>query len=190
MDNNPIFSTTPIVLNTTQSKFFFLINSPLQGSSLHLIVPSSLNQPHSMSQLSMRGVSFTPRQISIPTTLAAYMWTPSYLLGHPILPSTNVMSTTATKGPITSGLLILFTNQMSNPLVITQPTQPMYLQVGTSVISSPGGLNPSLGPNPLTLGENPTMGQKFLMGQNPIMEQTPTFGQIVPWPKTPLWGNL
>ena len=96
------------------------------------------------------------------------MWTPSYLLGPPILTSTNVVSIVATIGPFTSVLFLLSTNQTSNPLVVTQP---MTIQVG--IASIPRRNNPSLGPNSLNLGENPIMGSHPTMGPNPI---TPTMG--------------
>ena len=150
------------------------------------ISPSSLNQPPTPSKMFMSGIPFTHAQSSIPTTLVAHRWTPSDLHGHPRPSLTNVVSIATTMGTDISGLLFISTNNLGNPLAITQPTQPMIIQVGNTLVLLSRRHTPSLGPNPLNLvkhsttGSNPTLGQKPIpstMGTTPIMNQLPTMGK-------------
>ena len=68
-------------------------------------------------------------------------------------------------GLVTSDLFLLSTNQPSQPLAIILPTQPMTIQVKTSLVPLLGGNNP-------TIGYNPIMGPNLIipnMGPTPIM---------------------
>ena len=114
------------------------------------------------------------------------MWTPNILLGHTILTSRNVVSTTTTMGHATSGLFLLSTNQTSNPLIVTQP---MTIQVGTTSVLLRGGNNIGLGPNPLNLGKTPTMGSNPTMGPTPMMSQPPTMVQNFNMGPNPIIGQ-
>lgn len=51
MDNNPFFSTTPLILAASQSQIPIPSTSPLHGFSLPLIGSLSLNQPPMLSSL-------------------------------------------------------------------------------------------------------------------------------------------
>ena len=115
IEHNPFF--LPIVLTIYQSQILVPTASPLQGSSLPLMGPLSLTQPPIPSQPSTSGLSSTlaPHYFLLTT----HMWTLSALLGHPILPPRNVMSSETTSVPVTSGLFLLSTNQTSNALAVT-----------------------------------------------------------------------
>lgn len=174
METNPLFSSSDVILTTSQSQLA-ICTTPLQGSSLPQIVQLSLNQPPIPLQPSMSEVTSSHASHSFPILGTTHMWTPTALLGHPILPSNNVVSSVVDSGPITSSMFLLSTNQTNNPFAITQPTQRMNIQVRTILVPLSRGEKFSMGQNPC-MRSNLCMGQKPGMGPNPIMGSTPTMG--------------
>jgi hypothetical protein len=87
------------------------------------------------------------------TTRVEHILTPSTFLGHPIPFSSHIVSSVASLSPISSGMLLLSSNQVNNLLVVTQSAQPIptTIQVGTTI--------------PLAREKNPPMGKPLLWGK-------------------------
>ena len=146
----------------------------------------SLSSPLVTSPPPVSGSNFLASYQSL--SIARHFYTPSDLLGQPILPSSNVVSTFTTSGPSTSGLFLLSLNQPRNPSMLPQITQsiPLSIQVVSSLIPLTGGKRPFS-------RQNPSMVPTLVMGhtQQSWGQPPPSFGgQPQPFVNqpNPLWG--